>query len=425
MTGQRGHGARHVSRTKMRVRPIPARAPARALTLAAVLAAGLAMPGMATATETPAVPQAEAIRENDPLKVVVSLASQRISVYRGDRLLDSAPVSTGRRGYSTPSGVFSILEKRRRHFSNLYNNAPMPYMQRLTWSGIALHQGRLPGYPASHGCIRLPRQFAKTLFGLTERGAHVVVARDEARPVRISHRTLFQPTHREDIIGPSLVSAGGMTDGVDAAALAIADAEAASVRLAAFDNRDDAPLRILITRRTVREEVRGVQRMLTDLGYDPGPVDGIRGRMTIAAIKAFEQDLGFDAEGRIHDELIRTLHAAAELPPPATGHLYVRQNYVDIFDAPITIRDAEDKIGTHVYTLMNYGEGERGRWTMLTAEAVEGATARGALNRIELPGDLRRKIEDMLTPGSSVIISDHGIGRETGRGTDFIVLTRT
>lgn len=421
MTGHRGQATCPRGWTATRYRP----SFTNRLILAAVLAAGMAMPGTAAATETPAVLQAEAAREDDPLKIVVSLANQRISVYRGDRLVESSPVSTGRRGYSTPSGVFSILEKRRRHFSNLYNNAPMPYMQRLTWSGIALHQGRLPGYPASHGCIRLPQQFAKTLFGLTERGAHVVVARDDARPVPISHPALFQPTHREDILGPSLVSAGSMTDGIDTAALAIADAEAASVRLTAFDARDDAPLRILITRRTVREEVRGVQRMLAGLGYDPGPADGIRGRMTIAAIKAFEQDLGFDPEGQIHDELVRALHAAAELPPPATGHIYVRQNYVDVFDAPITIRDADEKIGTHVYTLMNYGEGERGRWTMLTAEAVDGASARGALNRIEIPDALRRKIEDMLTPGSSVIISDHGIGRETGRGTDFIVLTRT
>lgn len=421
MTGHRGESTWPPGPTQTSYRP----SFTNRLMLAGVLAAGIAMPGMATATETPAVPEAEAVRRDDPLKIVVSLANQRISVYRGDRLVDSAPVSTGRRGYSTPSGVFSILEKRRRHFSNLYNNAPMPYMQRLTWSGIALHQGRLPGYPASHGCIRMPRQFAKNLFGMTERGAHVVVARDDARPVPVSHPALFQPTHREDILGPSLVSASSASDGIDAAALAIADAEAASVRLAAFDNRDDAPLRILITRRTVREEVRGVQRMLTDLGYDPGPVDGIRGRMTIAAIKTFEQDLGFDPEGQIHDELIRTLHAAAELPPPATGHLYIRQNYVDILDAPITIRDAEEKIGTHVYTLMNYGAGERGRWTMLTADNSEGASARGALNRIELPDDLRQKIEDMLTPGSSMIISDHGLGRETGRGTDFIVLTRT
>jgi lipoprotein-anchoring transpeptidase ErfK/SrfK len=108
--------------------------------------------------------------------LVVSLALQRIYVYRGGALVGVASVSTGKRGKSTPSGAFTILQKARFHRSNLYSNAPMPFMQRLTWTGIALHAGVNPGYPASHGCIRLPLAFARDLFGMTALGTSVLVA---------------------------------------------------------------------------------------------------------------------------------------------------------------------------------------------------------------------------------------------------------
>jgi lipoprotein-anchoring transpeptidase ErfK/SrfK len=109
------------------------------------------------------------------VEVVVSLPLQRAYVYRGDTLIGVATVSTGRAGYDTPVGSFNILQKRREHYSNRYNNAPMPFMQRLTWDGIALHGGPIPGRPASHGCIRLPTAFARRLFAETELGAAVHV----------------------------------------------------------------------------------------------------------------------------------------------------------------------------------------------------------------------------------------------------------
>ena len=111
--------------------------------------------------------------------VVVSLPEQRAHVYRNGTRIGVSTISSGKAGHETPTGVFPILQKREEHYSNLYDNAPMPYMQRLTWDGIALHAGRIPGYPASHGCIRLPKAFAKKLFAATERGVTVVVA-DEA-----------------------------------------------------------------------------------------------------------------------------------------------------------------------------------------------------------------------------------------------------
>jgi len=112
---------------------------------------------------------------DEPLTISISLALQRIYVYRGDVLVGVASVSTGRRGKETPLGDFRILQKAKWHRSNLYSNAPMPFMQRLTWDGIALHAGWNPGYPDSHGCIRLPAVFARALFEMTSLGSSVSV----------------------------------------------------------------------------------------------------------------------------------------------------------------------------------------------------------------------------------------------------------
>lgn len=116
--------------------------------------------------------------ESGEVEVVVSIERQMAYVYRAGTLIGVSTVSTGRRGHSTPTGSFTILQKNRRHFSNLYNNAPMPNMQRLTWGGIALHAGQLPGYPASHGCVRLPMEFSRLLFNTTSMGGRVHIIAD-------------------------------------------------------------------------------------------------------------------------------------------------------------------------------------------------------------------------------------------------------
>ncbi|MDR2858510.1 MAG: L,D-transpeptidase [Novosphingobium sp.] len=117
-----------------------------------------------------------------PVMIIVSLRDQRAYVYRNGLPIGISTVSTGKEGHVTPTGVFTILQKRVDHKSNLYNNAPMPYMQRLTWDGIALHAGNLPGYPASHGCIRLPRAFAQKLYEITNLGLTVVITDGDAVP---------------------------------------------------------------------------------------------------------------------------------------------------------------------------------------------------------------------------------------------------
>jgi lipoprotein-anchoring transpeptidase ErfK/SrfK len=119
------------------------------------------------------------------VRVLVSIPQQRLWVFRGRELVATSRVSTGKRGHATPTGTFPILQKRVEHYSNIYDNAPMPYMQRLTHSGIALHGGRVPGYPASHGCIRLPHAFARRLFNLTNFNTRVIVTR--VRPRSTQH----------------------------------------------------------------------------------------------------------------------------------------------------------------------------------------------------------------------------------------------
>ena len=122
------------------------------------------------------------IAPQGPVLLVVSVKTQRAIVYRNGVPIGISTVSTGRPGYETPTGVFVILQKHVEHYSNLYDDAPMPYMQRLTWGGIALHAGKLPGYPASHGCVRLPPEFARLLFDVTKQGMTVVITDQTALP---------------------------------------------------------------------------------------------------------------------------------------------------------------------------------------------------------------------------------------------------
>jgi hypothetical protein len=143
-----------------------------------------------------------------PLFAVISIADQRMSVYGADGLAARVPVSTGMRGHPTPTGVFSIVQKKRFHRSNIYSGAPMPYMQRITWSGIALHAGALPGYPASHGCIRLPSSFAPRLFGATEIGQRVLIAPRDTVPVEIVHKTLPAPAMQPAPAGVEVSASG-------------------------------------------------------------------------------------------------------------------------------------------------------------------------------------------------------------------------
>jgi hypothetical protein len=128
-----------------------------------------------------------------PVVMVVSLNEQRAFVYRNGILIGATTVSTGRPGHLTPTGVFTVLQKQKEHRSTIYDGAPMPYMERLTWGGIALHAGGLPGYPESHGCVHLPSEFAKLLFGISPAGMTVVIASDATAPESVAHPGYLAP----------------------------------------------------------------------------------------------------------------------------------------------------------------------------------------------------------------------------------------
>jgi len=163
----------------------------------------IAKPRTPKAQETAAAP-----RSNSPLIIVASLRNQRLRVFDVDGEITSSRISSGRPGFATPTGVFSILEKKVQHRSNIYAGAEMPYMERLTWSGIALHAGVVPGYRASHGCVRLPHSFARTLYSMTKLGGRVVITATDAEPVAFSSPKLFKPLPLDDKTAMKLGSSG-------------------------------------------------------------------------------------------------------------------------------------------------------------------------------------------------------------------------
>jgi hypothetical protein len=172
-------------------------------TFRAVAAVAVALtvvaPAASARQKTPAASKTLAApRSDSPLILIASIKKQRLHVYDADGEIATSRISSGRPGFATPTGVFAILEKNVQHRSNIYSGAEMPFMERITWSGIALHAGVVPGYRASHGCIRLPYSFAKSLYQLTKIGSRVVVTSDEAEPIVFNSPKLFKPLPLDD-----------------------------------------------------------------------------------------------------------------------------------------------------------------------------------------------------------------------------------
>jgi L,D-transpeptidase-like protein len=307
------------------------------------------------------------------------------------------------RGHPTPMGVFTVIGKERYHRSNIYSNAPMPFMQRITWSGVALHEGVLPGYPASHGCIRMSSDFAVFLWKTTKIGTRVIVTHEEPAPTEISHAKLFVPAP-----SPHL------------AAAATAAGDGKSTMIAA------------------KSAARGVD--------DPGLWVMVNEGPEAAAQTPFEKRK-FDAyrNGPVSVFVSRK-----------TGKLYVRYDYEPLFEAPVKIQNPSLPLGTHVYTAMEAtNDGAGLRWTAISiptpakgegeatksgkkgeritaaltetdiaSESREAQKALAALDRIEMPQEAVERIANLITVGSSLTVSDYGISDETGRETDFIILTK-
>src|SRR4051794_27454945 len=177
-------------------------------TLAAIVAlAGLTADGAAKEPRRPPQPkEATAPRPaGEPIMAIVSIKSQQVTFYDADGWIVRAPVSTGVKGRETPAGIFAVLEKDIDHHSSMYDDAWMPHMQRITWNGIALHGGPLPGYAASHGCVRMPYGFAEKLFDKTRIGMRVIISPNDAAPVEFSHPALFAPNAQALAAAPARI----------------------------------------------------------------------------------------------------------------------------------------------------------------------------------------------------------------------------
>ena len=370
--------------------------------------------------------------DGEPMTLMISLRDQTLDVYRGTLLITSSKVSTGMPGYATKAGVFSILEKRRLHHSNMYSAAPMPWMQRLTWSGTALHGGVVPGYPASHGCIRLPFSFAPKLFQVTRIGDIVMVAANRTMPKLIEHSALFQPlpTPRASVViteeapllslSDMVTSKASASEAPHAIASAIeAGAKVVGVTLA--QPRSTAPLRILVTRQTQRDRIIDVQYALSAMGYlKPQKFDGTLGSLTISAIKAFQKEQGMPETGAFTEDLVSKVYQVAGKAEPPEGRIFVRQDFRRVFAAPISFKDKKQPLGTHVFTAMQFALGDTKTWW--TAITLEGDDAGVALDRIQIPQDIREYISERLTPGSSLIITEESINSAIlPEGADYLV----
>lgn len=393
-------------------------APRKPVRLSVVLEARAVMPTVRVFDDPKSpTPATAAVNVPEPMMLVVSLDAQKVDIYRGIKHVASAKVSSGMPGYDTRTGVFSILEKKRRHHSNLYSGAPMPFMQRLTRSGTALHAGAIPGYPASHGCVRLPYSFAPKLFEMTKVGENVVVTRGRPVPTPIAHPNLFEPPSPKPQVAmaASVAVPRLLTDAVAGAA----ESEV-QTRAAAF--RSDAPLRMLVTRRTAHDRVMAVQYLLADMGHlRRQNFNGYLGSATRSAIRAFQKANGLPETGAFTDELASQVYRAAGKTEPPQGHLYVRQDFSRAFDVPVTFRDPEVSLGTHVFTVVKRGSDEgKPEWM---AVSLEGDAAQ-TLDRIDIPEEVRRSIAPHLVPGSTMIIAEKSeYSAILPEGDDFLVST--
>jgi L,D-transpeptidase catalytic domain len=355
-----------------------------------------------------------------PLQLVVSHSSQRITLYAGGTPVTQAPIATGIAAKPTPMGIFSIIEKDRYHHSNIYSGAPMPFMQRITWTGVALHEGVVPGHPASHGCIRMVHDFAAKLWPTTDLGVRVVVSPTDVTPQPFSHPKLFSPKS-----APGIPVGGGDTDHRASLPVQVAEAagkvqsdaatDTAVSATAATDNLDPAVLAALA-------HPFGGPNISTPASRKLRPTKSQVSQNANLAVFVSRKE----------------------------GKLFVRQGFVPLFEAPVTIERPDDPLGTHLYTALDVSDSAV-RWNAISvsypqrsaaapviyvrgrreAQAppapvslAKPSTASEALDRITIAPDVMERIGSLLTSGSSLVISDEGLGRETSHGTDFVVVLK-
>jgi hypothetical protein len=500
--------------------------PATSFALAATLSLAAIDPASAQQSKRSESERAAApVLTGPAVMAVVSIREQRVSVYDADGNAVRARVSSGQTDYETPVGIYSILQKNREHYSNLYDDASMPFMQRLTWSGIALHAGQLPGYPASHGCVRLPYKYAEGIFDQSKLGMRVIVARNNVAPVAISHPLLFKPTTApggarpvttqiayEPGAEPQAVNASpfeadvrawpGRLSQLEALRAAAAEkAPAAEAATARFDEvkkiekakaaerakTAKALKRAASAKKAADERVSRAARRIAEAKTEKARKSAERdsAKAIADAAKANEKFLAAKAPD---DAAAAALAQAAEASAAAeatktaavnvaqeakrktlpvsifvslkTQRLYVRQGNEPVLDVPVTISEPEEPIGTFVYTAVDYiGDGNDVRWTAVSTgprsmdEAsyddddydaydryrsdrkrrnpskkeslptpTDIAAAKAALDRLTIPADVKARASEYVWPGTSLIVSDEDVSKETGKATDFVVL---
>jgi L,D-transpeptidase catalytic domain len=392
----------------------------------------------------------------EPIMAIVSIKSQQVTFYDAEGWILRAPVSTGIKERETPAGVFAVVDKEIDHRSNMYDDAWMPHMQRITWNGIALHGGPLPGYAASHGCVRMPFGFAERLFGKTRIGMRVIISPNDAEPIELSHPALFMPKADAVAAAPARAEtlareAAEAAKAVDAAKKAAVTAERETASLA-------ASLRNLTSLKTRADaELASADRALAIANTDQAKAQAEERRQKAAAkaeearkqletatadaksksdAAAAAKDAVKTAETRKAATAKAALEAKLALVPAsifisrATQKLYVRRNTHkrwpdggEVFDfsieVPITIRDPDKPIGTHVFTAMARNDAGL-RWTAVTID--DGDEAKNALDRITIPQDVLDRIAPTALPRSSIVISDERLSKETNYRTEFVVV---
>jgi hypothetical protein len=393
----------------------------------------------------------------EPIMAIVSIKTQQVTFYDSEGWIVRAPVSTGTTGRETPAGIFAVLEKDKDHHSTMYDDASMPNMQRITWNGIALHGGPLPGYAASHGCVRMPFGFAEKLFDKTRIGMRVIISPNDAEPIEFSHPALFVPN--QDAIATAPSKAETLAREAAEAAKAAEEAKKAAAKapremalltsslrkLEGFKTRADAELanadKMLAAAKTDEAKAQAedlkqkAAARIADLGtqLDSAKADAKPKFDAFAAAK----DAAKAAEKKKVDTAKAAKEAKLALEPfsiyisRATQKLYVRRNTHkpapdgggEVFDTtievPVTIRDPDKRIGTHVFTAM--ARNDTGlRWSAVTIDKADSAKA--ALDRITIPQDVFDRIAPTALPRSSIVISDEPLSRETNYRTEFVAV---
>ena len=487
------------------------------------------------AAKTAGAPKETNAKPQGPLIIAVSIEQQKVRVYDSNGLFAESPISTGMKGHSTPMGVFSIIQKNKMHRSNIYSGAPMPYMQRITWSGIALHAGVLPGYPASHGCIRMPMPFAVKMWNWTRMGARVVITPGAITPASFAHpflaaqKVVPQPLIANDPASdaPAVKSDKGADAGDAAKSANLANsnasldlrptvghaarlrerthtADAGSAANAAVTMSDATPSAAKVQPSdapnaeakpdatpseppvgtaapdikstetgTVENPTAAITKVEEAKRPESRPVESPAAEKSAEPVKSVADAPTGPAAPEVKKDTARLPgadKATKPEPPRRPGQiavfvsakdskLYVRESFKPQFDVPIAIAPGDRPLGTHVFT----AEADRKdsnllHWSVVSlpvtarnaaARTDEGehaarrrkvaggapATAKPlpapnspaeALDRITIAPEAMARIAEVLTTGSSIVVSDHGIhqGGETGEGTDFIVPLR-